>query len=231
MARGLARAGADVVLWGRDPGKLEAAASGLAEFGGRVLTRSVDVSDERAVAAGVTATVEALGGLDVVVVNAGIGVPLAKFAESTTEDYRKVMGTNLDGAYFTLRETTKTLVAQGTGGSVIVTSSLCAHEGAGRNQAYGASKAGVLALANGCAVELARYGIRVNSVLPGWVATDMTGPLQQSEIFNSHVISRVPLGRWATPEDFEGIAVYLASDASAFQTGSSTMIDGGYSIF
>lgn len=231
MARGLARAGADVVLWGRDPGRLETAAAGLAEFGGRVLTRSVDVSDEQAVAAGVTATVEALCGLDVVVVNAGIGVPLAKFAESTTADYRKVMGTNLDGAYFTLRETTKTLVAQGSGGSVIVTSSLGAHEGAGRNQAYGASKAGVLALANGCAVELARYGIRVNSVLPGWVATDMTGPLQDSEIFNSHVISRVPLGRWATPEDFEGIAVYLASDASAFQTGSSTMIDGGYSIF
>ena len=102
MARGLARADADVALWGRDPGRLETAASGL-----------------------------------------------AKFAESTTEDHRKAMGTNLDGGYFTLRETTKTLVAQGTGGSVIVTSSLGAHEGAGRNQAYGASKAGVLALANG----------------------------------------------------------------------------------
>ena len=231
MARGLARAGADVALWGRSSGKLEAAASGLAEFGGRVVTRSVDVADEQAVVDATAATVEELGGLDVVVVNAGISVPLAKFVESTTENYRKVMDTNLDGAYFTLRETTKYLVAQGVGGSVIVTSSLGAHEGAGRNQAYGASKAGVLALANGCVVELARYGIRVNSVLPGWVATDMTGPLVESENFNSHVISRLPLGRWATPEDFEGIAVYLASDASGFQTGSSTLIDGGYSIF
>jgi NAD(P)-dependent dehydrogenase (short-subunit alcohol dehydrogenase family) len=231
MARGLARAGADVALWGRNPGKLDAAAADLAEFGTEVVTRSVDVADEQAVIDGVAATAQELGGLDVVVVNAGIGVPLQKFAESSTEQYRKVMATNVDGAYFTLREATKVLVAQGTGGSMIVTSSLGAIEGAGRNQAYGATKAAVLALANGCAVELARYGIRVNSVLPGWIATDMTGPLQESGIFNSNVISRVPLGRWGRPEDFEGIAVYLASDASAFQTGSSTLIDGGYSIF
>ncbi|MEE2030749.1 SDR family NAD(P)-dependent oxidoreductase [Rhodococcus chondri] len=231
MARGLARAGADVALWGRSAGKLDAAATELADFGGKVVTRSVDVADEQAVIDGVAATAEELGGLDVVVVNAGIGVPLQKFAESSTEQYRKVMATNVDGAYFTLREATKVLVAQGSGGSMIVTSSLGAIEGAGRNQAYGATKAAVLALANGCAVELARYDIRVNSVLPGWIATDMTGPLQESDIFNSNVISRVPLGRWGRPEDFEGIAVYLASDASAFQTGSSTLIDGGYSIF
>ncbi len=85
--------------------------------------------------------------------------------------------------------------------------------------------------ANGCAVEFARHRIRVNSVLPGRIATDMTGPLQESDVFNSNVIGRVPLGRWGTPEDFEGIAVYLASDASSFQAGSTTLIDGGYSMF
>ncbi len=231
MARGLAAAGADVALWGRGTDRLAKAAADLEATGVRVLTRSVDVSDEAAVRDGVAATVEELGGLDVVVVNAGIGVPLARFVDSSTEDYRKVMAANLDGAYFTLRETAGVLVDQGTGGSMIVTSSLGAIQGAGRNQAYAATKAGVLALANGCAVELARHRIRVNSVLPGWIATDMTGPLQDSETFESHVISRVPLGRWGTPEDFAGIAVYLASDASAFQTGSSTLIDGGYSIF
>ncbi|ANZ27352.1 MULTISPECIES: SDR family NAD(P)-dependent oxidoreductase [Rhodococcus] len=231
MARGLASAGADVALWGRGAERLEKAAADLATTGARVVTRSVDVSDEEAVRDGVAATVAELGGLDIVVVNAGIGVPLVKFVESSTEDYRKVTAANLDGAYFTLRETARVLVDQGTGGSVIVTSSLGAIQGAGRNQAYAATKAGVLALANGCAVELARHRIRVNSVLPGWIATDMTGPLQGSESFTTHVISRVPLGRWGTPEDFAGIAVYLASDASAFQTGSSTLIDGGYSIF
>lgn len=231
MARGLARAGADVALWGRDTAKLARAADELTGLGVRVTTRSVDVSDEQAVVVGVAAVVDELGGLDTVVVNAGIGATLQKFHESSTEQYRKVMGTNAEGAYFTLRETSKVLVDQGTGGSVIVTSSLGAVQGAGRNQAYGASKAAVLALANGCAVELARYGIRVNSVLPGWIATDMTGPLQESDVFNSNVISRVPLGRWGRPEDFEGIAVYLASDASSFQTGSATVIDGGYSMF
>ncbi|KOS55377.1 SDR family oxidoreductase [Rhodococcus sp. CSLK01-03] len=231
MARGLASAGADVALWGRGTERLAKAAADLEATGVRVLTRSVDVSDEAAVRDGVAATVEELGGLDVVVVNAGIGGRPARFVDSSTEDYRKVMAANLDGAYFTLRETAGVLVGQGTGGSMIVTSSLGAIQGAGRNQAYAATKAGVLALANGCAVELARHRIRVNSVLPGWIATDMTGPLQDSETFESHVISRVPLGRWGTPEDFAGIAVYLASDASAFQTGSSTLIDGGYSIF
>lgn len=231
MARGLARAGAAVELWGRSPAKLDTAAQELTSLGATVTTRSVDVSDETAVAAGIAALADTLGGLDIVVVNAGIGVPLQKFAESSTESYRKVMATNVDGAYFTLREASKVLIGQGTGGSMIVTSSLGAIEGAGRNQAYGATKAAVLAMANGCAVELARYGIRVNSVLPGWIATDMTDGLQDSEIFTRNVISRVPLGRWGTPEDFEGVAVYLGSDASSFQTGSSVLIDGGYSIF
>ena len=231
MARGLARAGADVTLWGRSEDKLAKAAADIGRFAGRVATRAVDVSDEQAVTDGVAALVDDFGGLDIVVVNAGIGSSLQKFHESTTERYRAVMATNVDGAYFTMRETSRVLVEQGTGGSMIVTSSLGALQGAGRNQPYAASKAAVLALANGCAVEFARHRIRVNSVLPGWIATDMTGPLQESDAFNSNVIGRVPLGRWGTPEDFEGIAVYLASDASSFQTGSTTLIDGGYSMF
>ncbi|MFF0816285.1 SDR family NAD(P)-dependent oxidoreductase [Rhodococcus sp. NPDC003318] len=232
MARGLAKAGADVALWGRSEERLGKAAADLAGHGsGRVFTRSVDVADEQAVKDGIAGVTEELGGLDVLVVNAGVGVPLAKFVDSSTDDYRRVLATNLDGAYFTLREAARVLSAQGTGGSVIVTSSLGALQGAGRNQAYAMTKAGVLAMANGCAVELAREGIRVNSVLPGWIATDMTGGLQEWEAFTENVISRVPLGRWGTPEDFEGIAVYLASDAARFQTGTSTLIDGGYSIF
>ncbi|NLU84876.1 SDR family oxidoreductase [Rhodococcus sp. HNM0569] len=231
MARGLAKAGADVALWGRNPDRLASAEAELAEHGGKVVTQSVDVADENAVAEAVAATADELGGFDTLVVNAGIGAGVAKFVDSSTETYRKVLATNLDGAYFTLREAAKVLLAQGTGGSVIVTSSLGAVQGAARNQAYAMTKAGVLALANGCAVEFARDGIRVNSVLPGWIATDMTEGLQSWESFTDNVISRVPLGRWGTPEDFEGIAVYLASDASRFQTGSSTVIDGGYSIF
>ena len=117
------------------------------------------------------------------------------------------------------------------GGSLLVTSSVSAIHGAPQNQAYAATKAGVLAMIRGTAVELARYGIRANAVLPGWIATDMTERLQNWDAFNEKAIGRVPMRRWGEGEDFAGIAVYFASDASRFHTGDSVVIDGGYSIF
>ena len=118
-----------------------------------------------------------------------------------------------------------------TGGSLLVTSSVSAIHGAPQNQAYAATKAGVLAMVRGTAVELARHGIRANAVLPGWIATEMTERLQGWDAFNEKAIGRVPMRRWGEGEDFAGIAVYFASDASKFHTGDSVVIDGGYSIF
>ena len=86
-------------------------------------------------------------------------------------------------------------------------------------------------MSNAAAVELARYGIRVNTILPGWVATDMSRQQQESDAFAQHVIPRVPMRRWGRPEEFGGAAVFLASDASSFQTGSQLVIDGGYTLF
>jgi NAD(P)-dependent dehydrogenase (short-subunit alcohol dehydrogenase family) len=108
--------------------------------------------------------------------------------------------------------------------------SLAALSGAARNHAYGASKAGLTAFVRSAAVELARYGIRVNGVLPGWTATGMTTTAQSSPVFTDRV-SRVPLGRWGRPEEFAGIAVYLAADASSYQTGTTVLVDGGYAVF
>ena len=117
------------------------------------------------------------------------------------------------------------------GGSLMVTASMAAVEGAARNQAYAATKGGVISMVKATAVELARYGIRANSILPGWIATDMTSNAQGDDKFEENVIKRVPVRRWGKPEDFGGIAVYLASDASSFHTGDTLLVDGGYSIF
>ena len=231
MARALAEHGASVALWGRRAERVRAAADELTATGAVAHAQQVDVSDEAAVAEGVQETVALLGGLDVVVVNAGLGVPLAPLVDTTAADYRTVMDTNLDGAFWTLRETARVLVEQGTGGSVVAVASLAAISGAARNHAYGASKAGLTAFVRSAAVELARHGIRVNGVLPGWTATDMTSAAQSSPVFTDRVISRVPMGRWGRPEEFGGVAVYLAADASSYPTGTTVLVDGGYAVF
>jgi NAD(P)-dependent dehydrogenase (short-subunit alcohol dehydrogenase family) len=118
------------------------------------------------------------------------------------------------------------------GGSLVVTSSTSAVHGAPRNQAYASTKGAVLSMIRALAVEYARYGIRANSILPGWIATDMTAGSQAWDKFNEKVImGRVPMRRWGEWEDFAGIAVYLASEASRFHTGDSFTIDGGYTIY
>jgi NAD(P)-dependent dehydrogenase (short-subunit alcohol dehydrogenase family) len=117
------------------------------------------------------------------------------------------------------------------GGSVVVTSSTSAIHGAPRNQAYASTKGAVIAMIRGIAVEYARYGVRANAILPGWIRTDMTASLVSWDKFNEKAIGRVPMRRWGEPEDFAGIAVYLASDASRFHTSDSFVIDGGYTIF
>lgn len=233
MAKALSDAGARVTLWGRHADRLEMARAGFAAPE-RVHTRSVDVADPEAVRDGVAAAVEAMGGLDTVVVNAGTGGAITPITDVDDDEHRRVLATNLDGAMWTIRETAKVMVARAKqgqpGGSIITIASLAAIEGAGRNSSYGASKGALVALSNAAAVELARHGIRVNTILPGWIATEMTEDAQGSDAF-APVIARVPLRRWGRPEEFGGAAVYLASDASSFQTGTQVVIDGGYSIF
>jgi NAD(P)-dependent dehydrogenase (short-subunit alcohol dehydrogenase family) len=117
------------------------------------------------------------------------------------------------------------------GGSLIGIASLAAIEGAARNEAYAATKGAVISMIKSIAVEHARYGVRANAILPGWIATDMTAMAQANSAFAEKVIPRVPIRRWGEPKDFGGLAVYLASDASSFHTGDLMIIDGGYSIF
>jgi NAD(P)-dependent dehydrogenase (short-subunit alcohol dehydrogenase family) len=153
----------------------------------------------------------------------------------STDVWNFNMALNLDGVFWTLREAAKHMVERAKtgdpGGSLIGVASLAAIEGAARNEAYAATKGAVVSLMKSIAVEHARYGVRANSILPGWIATDMTAGAQGNDKFTTNVISRVPMRRWGTPEDFGGMAVYLASDASRFHTGDTLLIDGGYAIF
>ena len=235
MAEGLAKAGAGVVIWGLNPEKNAAARAALESHGGKVLVQRVDVGDESAVIAGMGEALAAVGRLDFVAANAGVGGGAPSFAEFTTEQWRRVTTINLDAVFWTFREACKHMVERAgrgdAGGSLLVTSSTSAIDGAPRNQAYAATKGGVIAMIRGLAVEYARHGIRANAVLPGWIRSDMTSGLQGWDKFNQQVISRVPMRRWGEPEDFAGIAVYLASDASRFHTGDSFVIDGGYTIY
>lgn len=236
MAEALAASNADVAIWGRRAEKNEQAAEALSKLGtGKVKSWAVDVADEAAVVSAMKETAAKMGRIDTVIANAGVGFGASSFIEMDTETYRKNMAVNLDGAFWTLREATKHIVERAKngdpGGSLVGVASLAAIEGAARNQAYAATKGGLISMLKAIAVEHARYGIRANAILPGWIATDMTQGAQDNEIFQTKVISRVPARRWGEPKDFGGVAVYLASDASSYHSGDTFVVDGGYAIF
>ena len=235
MAQALAQSGADVVIWGSSPERNIEAEAQLLAHGVRVLAQTVDVSNEKAVVTAMAEAVEAMGAVHTVIANAGIGMGSPSFVEMTTETYRKTLAVNLDGVFWTFREACKHMVARAKagdpGGSIVGIASLAAISGPARNQAYAATKGGVVSMMKSVAVEHARYGIRANAILPGWIATDMTAASQGNQVFTDKVISRVPSRRWGQPEDFGGIAVYLTSDASSYHSGDSFLIDGAYAIF
>ena len=233
MADDLAAAGAGVAVWGTSEVKNEAARNRLARHGRPVLALRVDVADEAAVEAGFAETVTALGGIDACFANAGVSgrrdaVP---FWEMATPEWRRVLSVNLDGAFYTLRAAARHMVGRERGGSLVVTSSLAAVSGQARGQHYAASKGGLVSVMRALAVELARHRIRANAILPGWIDTPMTERTLRGDPFLARVLPRVPARRWGAPEDFGGIAVYLASDASRYHTGDTFVVDGGYSAF
>ena len=232
MAQALAAHGADVAIWGTNPDKNTAAAAQLREHGHGVLDLVCDVGDQDAVAASMAATVERFGRVDSCFVNAGVGGRAPSFAEMTDEEWHRVLRVNLDGAFYTAQQAVRQMKDQDPqGGSIVFTTSGSAFYGQQRGQHYGGSKAALNAMMKGIAVEHARHGIRCNSVLPGWVESDMTAPAFGWDKFVASVMPRIPMRRWGTPDDFGGVAVYFASRASVWHTGDIITIDGGYHSF
>jgi NAD(P)-dependent dehydrogenase (short-subunit alcohol dehydrogenase family) len=234
MAEALAQAGASVCVWGTNEEKNRAAKARLDKHGGTTLALCCDVADEAAVDRAFSESVKALGRVDSCFVNAGVsgrGGGGGGFTNMATAEWRRVMSVNLDGAFFTLRAAARLMFERGGGGSLAVTSSLSAIMGAPRSQHYAATKGAVISLMRALAVELARHKIRVNAIVPGWIDTPMTEQALHGEAFTQKVLPRVPMRRWGVGDDFGGIAVYLASDLSAYHTGDTLVLDGGYVLF
>jgi len=234
MAEALAAAGAGVCIWGTNEEKNAAAMKKLGQYGGPVLALRCDVKDEAAVDRAMADTVSALGRVDAFFANAGVSGrrgSVTSFMEMSTAEWRRVLDVNLDGAFFSLRAATRHMVERGGGGSLAVTASLAAISGQARGEHYAATKGALISMMKAMAVELGRYRIRSNAILPGWIDTPMTEAAFHTDIFAKKILPRIPIRRWGVAEDFGGIAVYLTSDASAYHTGDTFLIDGGYVIF
>ena len=234
MARALLASGASVAIWGSRTEKTEAARAQLATECGdaaRVHAFVCDVGDEAQVDATFAASVAALGRVDSCFANAGVSSKGTMMTDMTLDEFRRVQRINVEGVFLTFRAAARHMIAHGQGGSLVATASTAALEGAARNSHYGASKGAVTAFVRALAVELARHRIRANSVLPGWIVTEMTERSVGNDKFAGAVLPRIPARRWGEIDDFGGIAVYLASAAAAYTTGEQFVIDGGYTKF
>lgn len=233
MAEAMARAGANVAVWGTNADKNAAAKDTLAAHSIEAESFRCNVADVDEVNAAMAATLERFGRVDACFANAGVtGRGAGAFHEISPEEWRRVLSINLDGVFYTYQAAVRHMVerskAGDTGGRLVAVSSLASVSGAARNEHYAASKGALNAMTYALSVEYARHGITANAILPGWIETDMTENLMSNEKFEQAAGSRIPLRRWGKPDDFGGIAVYLASDASAYHTGQCIQIDGGY---
>ena len=232
MARAMAEAGADVAIWGTNAEKNARAEAALKGTGRRVLTLLCDVGEEQDVERAFARTLAEMGRVDGCFANAGVsGRGQRSFMDMPAEEWRRVLRVNLDGAFYTFRAAARHMVERGDGGVLVGTASLAAIEAAPRSEHYAATKGGMISMVRALSVELARYRVRAHAILPGWIETEMTANAIGNAKFSGNVMPRIPMRRWGTGEDFGGIAVYLMSAASAYHTGDSFVIDGGYSLF
>jgi len=229
MARGLAQAGAGIAVVGRNEAKSAAAAADLGAMGVRAIAVTTDVTDKAAVDAMVERTLREFGRIDILINNAGINIRKAPQALELAE-WDSVIRTNLTSAFLCSQAVYPAMKAAG-GGKIINIGSMMSIFGASFAPAYAASKGGIVQFTRSCAVAWAADNIQANAVLPGWIDTDLT-KRARVEIDGLHekVLARTPAARWGGSADFAGIAVFLASSASDFVTGTAIPVDGGFSI-
>jgi len=229
MATGLAKAGATVMVAGRNAAKNEAAVAGLRALGAKAESIAVDVTDPASIKAMVEETAKRCGRLDILVNNAGTNIR-NRPETYKLEDWHTIINTNLTSGMLASQAAYPYLKAHGCG-RVINNGSMLSIFGLPLHVAYGASKGGVVQMTKSTAVAWAADGITVNVILPGWIDTDLTRKARQDMAgLNDNVLARTPSKRWGVPGDFEGVAAFLASDAAAFITGVAIPVDGGFSV-
>lgn len=235
MAEAIAQSGGDVCIWGTNAEKNKAAVETLKAHGTRVSSLTCNVADEKEVKDCFAETLSQFGRVDGCFANAGVTSGKKSFLEIDDKEWQRVLSINLDGVFYTLQAATRHMVERAEkgdpGGRLVATASLAAISGAARNEHYAATKGGVISMIRALAVEFARHGITANALLPGWIETAMTENAFGWQKFADNVMPRIPARRWGKPEDFGGMAVYLMSDASAYHTGDTMLIDGGYFLF
>lgn len=229
-AQGLAKCGAPLAIWARDEKQNAVAAAELEKLGVEVLALPCDVSSEEDIVRCTEQTLERFGRIDSCFANAGFGRP-GNPLKMSLDKWHSVLKVNLDGAFLTMRTVANHMIERGGGGKLIATGSMSEYFGTPMQPHYAAGKAALSSLVRSLAVSLARHDIQVNSIIPGWITTEATGPAQDHETLNNAIMGRTPARRWGTPEDLAGIAVYLASPASNYHTGDTLRVDGGYTIF
>ena len=227
IAEAYAEAGADVVLCSRQGATVERVASEIAAASGRpVRGLQADISDPAAVDRVVGTVLETWGHIDILVNNAGVNVR-RPVEEMSDEDWRTVVGTNLDGTFYCCRAVSRPMKERRFGRVLNISSMMATASLPGRTP-YTAAKAGVTALTRTLALEWAPHGITVNSLCPGPFLTEMNQPVVQNPEQFSFFRSRVPLGRWGNPPEIAGPALFLVSDAASFVTGATLYVDGGW---
>jgi sorbose reductase len=229
VALAYAQAGATVAIASRRDQPLQELAAEIAATGGKAVPIICDVTQPERVAAMVDRVTDELGGVDIAVCNAGI-IGLKSLLDMPLDDFQNIQNTNVNGVFLTAQAAAKAMVAQQRAGSIITTASMSGHiinapQHVGH---YCASKAAVIHLTKAMAMEFAPHNIRVNSVSPGYILTELVEPYRE---YHASWEPKIPLGRLGQPEELVGIYLYLASDASSYMTGSDIVIDGGYTCW
>ena len=225
MAEGLAQAGADIALV--DILDMSEAKAAIEALGRKCTAITADLSKKESVATIVDQAVKALGGIDILFNNAGI-IRRAPITEFTETDWDDVMNINIRTLFFLSQAVGKLMIKQGRGGKIVNTASMLSFQGGIFVPSYTASKSAVMGLTRLLANELGAHNINVNAIAPGYMATDNTKALREDPARNKAILDRIPAGRWGTPEDLQGAAVFLASKAADYLQGYTIAVDGGW---
>lgn len=226
VALAYVEAGAQVAIAARHSDVVERVAGQLAAAGGKVVPICCDVTQEEQVTSMLDQVTAELGGIDIAVCNAGV-IGVTPMLDMSLEEFQRIQNTNVTGVFLTAQAAARAMVRQGHGGVIINTTSMSGHiinipQQVGH---YCTSKAAVIHLTKAMAVEFAPHNIRVNSVSPGYILTELVEPLVE---YHALWEPKIPLGRIGRPEELTGLYLYLASEASSYMTGSDIVIDGGY---